>query len=297
MRRNVFLGTDKKTTLIENGVLISVSDKDIIDGKFIIPEGVKKIGERAFAGCKKLKQVKLPEGLKVIENHAFSRCENLEEITIPESVTDICDCAFEYCSQMKKVECTKGLETIGIGAFWACKKMEDITISTNTNVGSHTFETSALKHLCFIEVEEELEKRNISERSKATIREQLKDHAFRRDHREDAEKIGKWLDKGITPLWEVFTKIPADKIASFDKKIWVKLAKNPIFNETPEGKSALVELVYIFGLFDKDKVEVRGALRNEKVNGVGDDFEKRARKILELIEERKNNGRKYSCYV
>ena len=45
-----------------------------------IPDGVEKIGKRAFRDCRELRQVTLPESLLEIEEEAFLLCVNLTRI-------------------------------------------------------------------------------------------------------------------------------------------------------------------------------------------------------------------------
>ena len=40
-----------------NKTLKRVADGDIVDGHYTIPDGVTKIGEYAFGGCKRLKSI------------------------------------------------------------------------------------------------------------------------------------------------------------------------------------------------------------------------------------------------
>ena len=47
--------------VIEDGILKKVDDKDIVDGKFEIPEGVTEIGEEAFSGRQELTYIEIPE--------------------------------------------------------------------------------------------------------------------------------------------------------------------------------------------------------------------------------------------
>lgn len=53
-----------------------------------IPEGVKRIGERAFVGCNGLKSLNLPIGVTSIERWAFDGCGRLQNVTIPDSIEE-----------------------------------------------------------------------------------------------------------------------------------------------------------------------------------------------------------------
>ena len=48
----------------------------------MIPEGVERIAESAFAHCSKLCEVYLPRSLKEIDAYAFSHCDSLERVEI-----------------------------------------------------------------------------------------------------------------------------------------------------------------------------------------------------------------------
>ena len=80
--------------IVENGVLLEVTNEDIIDGKFEFPDGVTHIGDRAFDNCKSLARIEIPEGVTSIGNGAFSGCISLTTIEIPNSVTSIGNSAF-----------------------------------------------------------------------------------------------------------------------------------------------------------------------------------------------------------
>ena len=62
--------------------------------EFSLPEGVRVIGENAFASAEYLKSVVLPSTLERIENGAFSACTRLTRIEIPEGVTYVGNRAF-----------------------------------------------------------------------------------------------------------------------------------------------------------------------------------------------------------
>lgn len=59
-----------------------------------VPEGVKTIGYRAFAGCPALRFLSLPISLRQIEDHAFDQCRLLESLTVPQRVSMIGISAF-----------------------------------------------------------------------------------------------------------------------------------------------------------------------------------------------------------
>lgn len=59
-----------------------------------IPEGVTKLDDRAFFGCKNLTTVVIPEGVTSIGDWEFFDCKALTSVTIPASVTKIYNNAF-----------------------------------------------------------------------------------------------------------------------------------------------------------------------------------------------------------
>lgn len=68
-----------------------------------IPNSVDKIGEYAFADCKKLTKIKLSDNIKEIPEMLFANCTNLTCLTIPNSVTSIDKYAFQGCENLKEI--------------------------------------------------------------------------------------------------------------------------------------------------------------------------------------------------
>lgn len=121
-----------------------LSERIYIDGVSLdslstltIPEGVERIGIRAFGRLMKLKQVNLPNSLREIGCSAFCgssveiitfpsnlrligqaafRATNLTRVVIPDSVTQIGQCAFMECD-IADLTLGKGLTNINFNTF------------------------------------------------------------------------------------------------------------------------------------------------------------------------------------
>lgn len=71
--------------------------------KMDIPGNVAEIGEGAFHWCMKLTEVNLSSGIVRIGDEAFYKCVRLSEVVIPDSVTQIGYYAFSDCDALKTV--------------------------------------------------------------------------------------------------------------------------------------------------------------------------------------------------
>ena len=126
-----------------------------------IPEGVKCIGDNAFAGCFETQYFILPNSLEKIEENAFS-CSGVKSITIPEGITSIEDLtfsssdiasivlpssltkigsmAFKGCQDLNNIIVPEGVKVIEWSAFENCKNLKSITLpSSITNIGRDAF--------------------------------------------------------------------------------------------------------------------------------------------------------------
>ena len=141
---NMQLSDDGKT-------LIKVTNDDLKNGEFVIPNTVTHIGEGTFSYCSSLTQVTIPDSvthvgdyafikcsslkrvsisnsLRHIGKGAFSFCSSLTQVTIPGSVTHIGDYAFYYCSSLTQVTILNTLDHIGLDAFTMCRNLQVIAI-------------------------------------------------------------------------------------------------------------------------------------------------------------------------
>jgi len=101
---------------------------DMIDGKI-----VSSIGEGAFAGETRLREVILPKELKRIRRSAFEGCNNLVHIDLPDTVTEIAEKAFFNNVRLSYVGIggNSQLQSIGNFAFSNCVKLQRFELPAN----------------------------------------------------------------------------------------------------------------------------------------------------------------------
>ena len=85
--------------------------------KVIISEGVTRIDNYAFSGCRKLTEITIPNSVTRIGYGAFSFCGGLTNINIPDSVTNIEDSAFSGCTGLTNITIPDSVTHIGYDAF------------------------------------------------------------------------------------------------------------------------------------------------------------------------------------
>ena len=113
-----------------------------IEGK-----AVSSIGEFAFKGETRLREVRLPSRLRRIRTGAFAGCTNLYKIDIPASVTEIGASAFLDATRLGTlaIPADSNLISIGDNAFKNCAKLRrvDLPASLKSVNGSAFFGTTS----------------------------------------------------------------------------------------------------------------------------------------------------------
>lgn len=96
-------------------------------GEVTVPEGVVKIGPRAFARSA-VSSVTLPAGVTEIGPSAFANCKSLEEVYLPAGLRKIGEAAFYGCTALTWAELPDGLRTMGESAFARCEALGGIAL-------------------------------------------------------------------------------------------------------------------------------------------------------------------------
>ncbi len=97
-----------------------------------IPKGVTEIGESAFLYCYVLERIKMPDDLISIGEYAFSSCYGLKSVDIPDSVRSVGNKAFDSCTALTYVEIPSGVEELGAYAFDGCSALTTVVLATES---------------------------------------------------------------------------------------------------------------------------------------------------------------------
>lgn len=120
----------KKITVnnVRDGVLSSGAFYNMYSLEEIIFDcEVKAIGEYAFTGCTKIKDMIVPDGVEQLHTFAFSGCV-MESLSLPDSLKDIGGRAFENCVNLKSAVVPNSVTSIGESAFSGCSSLESISL-------------------------------------------------------------------------------------------------------------------------------------------------------------------------
>lgn len=110
---------------IDDGVLWDFKDDDGPHTRITIPDGVRVIGEAAFAGNEFLYHVVIPDTVERIERDAFQDCYSLSWVLIPDSVRYIGPYAFADCVSLRSVTIPESVTEIDLSAFWLRKDWDE----------------------------------------------------------------------------------------------------------------------------------------------------------------------------
>ena len=103
--------------------------------RVVIPKSVEKIEDRAFEGCKNLREVLFEEGskLKVVGENAFNGCSSLRNIQLPDCVEEIGLDAFNS-SGLESFVAPPSLRVLRQSAFQDCKNLKYVKLNEGLEV-------------------------------------------------------------------------------------------------------------------------------------------------------------------
>ncbi len=81
---------------------------------------VKSISERAFAGCRHLKELIIPDSAERIEKEACKDCIYLKKISLGRGIRRIGEGAFYHCVSLNEVVCQRKPRQVAVSAFGGC---------------------------------------------------------------------------------------------------------------------------------------------------------------------------------
>lgn len=104
---------------------------------------VTVIGTEAFSQVQNVTVVKLPETLKKIEEKAFAGSGVKKVFLNQTDVEEIGESAFAECHNLVQVDLSHELKTVGNHAFYYCDKLKVVTFRGNTeNIDPFAFDAS-----------------------------------------------------------------------------------------------------------------------------------------------------------
>jgi len=202
----------------EQGLLIRYKGHD---PHVVVPEGIRGIGEYAFANNKDLYSVDLPKSVTEIGSWAFDRCERLGSVHLPEGLETIGNNAFYACYNLSSIHLPTGLKHLGENAFWGCIHLNSIVLPEGLEEISHCAFKMCLK-LKSVEIPESVKRigrwsfsdcESLSGLVLPTGIERISDHALsgcksltHLELPEEVAQIGEWAFSGCVSLGEL--KLP-----------------------------------------------------------------------------------------
>lgn len=94
-------------------------------GAVALLDGIERIEDWAFCGCRELLSVDIPSSVTNIGNSAFYSCETLSTVKIAEGLKSIGEDAFRDCVALSSISVPESVERIGMFAFYGCSALGD----------------------------------------------------------------------------------------------------------------------------------------------------------------------------
>lgn len=104
-----------------------------------LPEHLNELGESAFEGCNSIRVPKFPNNLATIGARVFAECKEITHIDLGAETLSIGKEAFKGCKSMTYAKLPKKLSEIGEGAFEDCTRLSIVNIPDSVKIGDAAF--------------------------------------------------------------------------------------------------------------------------------------------------------------
>ena len=123
--------------LLSGSVLLKYLGKE---SRVVVPQGVVRIAEEAFAGNEGVDRVILPDSVESIGAGAFRDCLVLQAVNFPAGLRDLGTGAFENCVKLLRAPLPEGLGQVGEKAFKRCRRLKELHLGKNLRaIGEEAF--------------------------------------------------------------------------------------------------------------------------------------------------------------
>lgn len=281
----------------KDGKLLSVTNGDLRNGHFTVPEGIKVITKNAFREATDLKTLRLSKELEEIEEYAFISNLDLVEIDFPSGDIDFRTSRID-CPNLKRISIAGDINDISgdLTAFFVTHDIKDVEFyfynkSINYHVESSLSTLFKVKDNRFVIVEEKedtgavidekyVEKFDYPKLAKMfnydSLDYFLEDYAYVLDYRIDlmydwGKVISSFKDKNrdYYPSQEAILAIPANKKDIYkyflNEKKFNTWKKSHFSSEDMETNRNFVKMCYLFGAFNEGEDQKKAYKALDKV--------------------------------
>ncbi|MDE7245391.1 MAG: leucine-rich repeat domain-containing protein [Oscillospiraceae bacterium] len=111
--------------VLSGGILLQYLGRE---ARPVVPEGVRVIGRRAFAGNDAIDRVILPDTVEEIQKEAFADCPALQAVPLPGSVRRLGEAVFAGCGKLIRCAIPEGVSAIPPSAFRRCGTLREAAL-------------------------------------------------------------------------------------------------------------------------------------------------------------------------
>ncbi len=252
-----------------------------------IPSSVMIIDDYTFLDCSSLKKIYILNSVTSIGEGAFDNCTSLKEIEIPNSVTSIGIFAFNSCTSLEKITFQTSLLIFDFNELLSLEKLNSIIIYNHeikTNNGDFI---NKIRDIQRCELLDKIYESFVSNNCIYNLKRENLDYFYENNlnfktiinyiinnitknsnyhYQDDIKKLTKLFPQtrfSSMPILLIFENLDENLASKYNPKIIRELRNLYVFSQTYETKKNIIDVVSVFGLFEKDKY-VYSRLRKAK---------------------------------